>query len=197
MSPSVARSNVPPSNDLDYSTHFVQFYNNDRFIVERVARRAGAALRAGESCVLAATRFHLDDIDYVLSRRGIDTEYFRELGRYIELDAAQTLSEFMHLDSPNEGKFLSLLGGAIQRASALSPSTRVCAFGEMVALLCAAGNSGAALQLEKLWNKLGRSFNFSLCCAYPLAAFADDFDGSTLVAVCAQHVLALPAEAPF
>ena len=180
---------------LSEPAHFVQFYNADRFLVEQIARRAQAALVGADSCVLIATQSHLNDTAGILLHRGVDIENLRKTGRYIELDAACTLNECMHGNRPDEIKFQSLLGDVIRRAAASSRTEHVSAFGEMVALLCASGNSAAAVQLEKLWNALGESLDFSLCCAYPLAAFADDFDGSTLLEVCEQHALALPAEA--
>ncbi len=145
--------------------------------------------------MLIATRSHLGDVAGTLLGRGVDLEHLRKSSRYIELDAARTLNECMRDNLPDEDKFRSLLSEVIRSAAARSDNAHVSAFGEMVALLCASRNPGAAVQLEKIWNRLGESFDFSLCCAYPLAVFADDFDGSTLAEVCAQHALALPAEA--
>jgi hypothetical protein len=45
-------------------------------------------------------------------------------------------------------------------------------YGEMVALLWADGQVAAALELEDLWNELGRRLPFSLFCGYPEQAVA-------------------------
>ena len=75
--------------------HFVQFYENDNFIIEKISRRAARALKLGGSCVLVATRPHLADLETRLYRLGMNIESLRIQGRYIALDAADTLARFM------------------------------------------------------------------------------------------------------
>jgi hypothetical protein len=176
--------------------HFVQFYENDNFIVEKISRRAASALKLGDSCVLVATRAHLADLETRLYRLGMNVESLRIQGRYIALDAADTLARFMVDDSPDRIEFNKVVGDVIDRATRQSSSQFVSVFGEMVALLCAANNSSAAIHLEQLWNELARTSRFSLCCAYPLTAFANDLHGSALLQVCAEHSLTIPAENP-
>jgi hypothetical protein len=174
--------------------HFVQFYESDRFIIEKVSRRAAKALRIGGSCVLVATESHLADLETRLHCHGINLESVRAQGRYVALDAADTLARFIVDGSPDRIEFNGVVGDVIARATRQSHFVSV--FGEMVALLCAANNSSAAIRLEQLWNDLARTYRFSLCCAYPLTAFANDPEGSALLQVCAEHSLALPAEDP-
>jgi signal transduction histidine kinase len=68
------------------------------------------------------------------------------------------------------------------------------AFGEMVALLVAAGNPRAALALEALWNELQQTHAFTLVCAYPLASLDGAAHTELLGAVCAAHGHVIPAE---
>lgn len=147
--------------------HFVQFYDNDRFIVEKVSRWAGRTLRTDGSSVLLATRPHLVDIETRLNGFGIHIDSVRAQGRYVALDAATTLKQFMIGGSPDEIAFHKVIGDVITKANARSGNHFVSVFGEMVALLCATNNSSAAIHLEKLWNDLTRAYRFSLCCAYP------------------------------
>jgi MEDS: MEthanogen/methylotroph, DcmR Sensory domain len=174
--------------------HFVQFYENDSFIIEKISRRAAKALKIGGSCVLVATGPHLADLEARLHLLGMDLESVRAQGRYVALDAADTLAGFMVDGAPDRIEFNKVVGDVIARATRQSHFVSV--FGEMVALLCAENNSSAAIQLEQLWNDLARTYRFSLCCAYPLTAFANDSEGSALLQVCAEHSLALPAEDP-
>ncbi len=44
---------------------------------------------------------------------------------------------------------------------------------EMAALLCAAGDTNAALTPERMRNSLAAEHRFSLFCAYPLGSFGD------------------------
>jgi len=66
--------------------------------------------------------------------------------------------------------------------------TRV--FGEMVALLWAAGDVTSALRLEELWNEAGELAPFSLLCAYPRSVLHDpDSEVAEVTGVCAAHNL--------
>jgi hypothetical protein len=64
---------------------------------------------------------------------------------------------------------------------------RVRAYGEMVALLWAEGNVNGAIQLEKLWNDMGKIRDFSLFCAYPQAAVAGYANSAPLAEVYTEH----------
>jgi MEDS: MEthanogen/methylotroph, DcmR Sensory domain len=146
--------------------------------------------------VLVATTPHLRDIETQLAALGMELGLLRSKGRYVALDAADTLGSFMLDRLPDKIKFNRVIGDVIARAAAHSGSRFVSVFGEMVALLCAANNPSAAVHIEQLWNELATTCRFSLCCAYPLSAFANDLEGNLLLRVCAEHSLAIPAENP-
>ena len=76
-----------------------------------------------------------------------------EAGQLVTLDAADTLAELMVGDHPDPARFDAAVGEAVR--DALVGGRRVRAHGEMVALLWDAGNVGAAIELEDLWNELG------------------------------------------
>ena len=54
-----------------------------------------------------------------------------------------------------------------------------------MALLWADGNVQAALELEELWNGVGRDIDFSLCCSYPRGWV--QADGEASHEMCRQH----------
>jgi hypothetical protein len=60
------------------------------------------------------------------------------------------------------------------------------AFGEMVALQWARGNSGATHRLEELWHHLCQKDGLSLFCAYPKSGFTQDADVS-IKQICETH----------
>ena len=64
-----------------------------------------------------------------------------EQGRYIALDAADTLSKFMVNGTPDPILFSELIGATVSRAAAAvrGEHSRVAAYGEMVSLLWAEG----------------------------------------------------------
>ena len=172
--------------------HFVQFYVDDAFVIENVSYLAERALSAGNSSVLIATESHLRAIENRLTHCGVDLEQ----PRYVALDAESTLSRFLVDGWPNEARFNETVGEVIRSATEKSENGFVLAFGEMVALLCAADKADAALRLEQLWNSLAEVYRFSLCCAYPMDSFGNDPDLDVMLKICSEHSLAIP-ESPF
>jgi PAS domain S-box-containing protein len=186
---------APPAetNGIDEPGHFIQFYEEDAFLLDTVARFIGGSLEAGGGDIVIATRPHLDGIEKRLTVRGLDLAAARERGHYVTLDAAETLSMFMSDGSPDPRRFADAVAPVVTRMiQDRGPRVRV--FGEMVALLCAEGNLNGALHLEELWNDLGSGHSFSLLCAYPLQAFARADDWKAFVDTCRKHSRVIPTE---
>jgi anti-sigma regulatory factor (Ser/Thr protein kinase) len=154
--------------------HAVNFYDQDAEIVSEVARFVADGLARGERVVIIATAEHRDALDEVLLQYGADAVRARITGRYLTLDARETLAKFMVEGTPDAAKFLTVIGGIIDAAAHDGCAVR--AFGEMVALLWDEGEIAAAMELEALWNDLATTRQFTLLCAYPLAAL----DGGSL-----------------
>ena len=178
------------------ATHSVQFYADDAILLDGLTRYVGTALGAGDSAVVIATQPHRDALAVRLAARGLDLTLAASQGRYVALDAAQTLKTFMRRGRPDPKRFVAVVGGLVDRvtAGALSQPPRVAAYGEMVALLWADGKTDAALQLEQLWNDLAETHSFNLHCAYPMSLFSTAADDALIQAGCASHALVIPVE---
>src|SRR4051794_39696810 len=123
---------------IDEPRHAVQFYDEDSFLVESVARFLGQSLSAGGPAIVVATREHRDAFAEELQLRGIDVVEATSQGRYIALDAADTLSRFMVEGFPDREHFNYTITNVVARlkaAGAEAPLPTI--FGEMVALLWA------------------------------------------------------------
>ncbi len=190
-----ASSLAPPAetNEMDEPGHFIQFYEEDAFLLDTVAKFIGGSLEARGGGVVIATGPHLDGIEKRLNARGLDLAAARERGQYVTLDAAETLSRFMDDGSPDPRRFADAVAGVFTRM-VQDRGPRVRAFGEMVALLCSEGNLNGALRLEELWNDLGSGHSFSLLCGYPLQEFAKTDDWKPFVDICGKHSRAIPTE---
>lgn len=176
--------------------HVAQFYERDELVIANVGYLARKTLEQGDSVVLIGTPSHLNAIEKLSKLERLDLNGLRKNGRYAVLDAAETLSALLDNRSPDKAKFETIVGAAISGAIDRSANGFVFAFGEMVALLCSVDRCAAALELERLWNVLTAQHRFSLYCAYPLSAFGSEPDIDTLLAICAEHSLAIPAEHP-
>lgn len=169
--------------------HFVQFYESEDYLLQSVSGFIGSALVRGDAAVVAATRPHRDAIDCALSDLGLDVAALRAEGRYVVVDAAETLEKLLVGGSPDEQRFHEVVGGMLTRLE--KPGRRIRIFGEMVALLVDAGNRQAAMKLEDLWNDIASTHRFALYCAYPIGA---DLDVTSLGAVCRGHTGVIPGE---
>ncbi len=174
--------------------HVVQFYRDDRFLLDELGDFIGTALAAGSSAVIIATQAHRGSLAQGLKDEEINLERAIAEGRYVALDAAETLSKFMADGLPDEARFAEFIGSVIARAerAARDGNHRVVAFGEMVALLWAEGKTDAAIRTEKLWNGLAKAYAFSLRCAYPMQGFCREEHQNLLMQVCAEHTGVVP-----
>jgi PAS domain S-box-containing protein len=170
-------------------SHVVQFYSDNALVVREAGKVLGEALSAGQSAVVIATLDHRNKIAEKLKREVQDFENAVAGGRYISLDAAELLSGFMVGGMPDPQRFTNIVGRLVARAAsaARSAESKVVAFGEMVAVLCAEGNSEAALKLETLWNQLLERNPFFLYCAYPTQAFHNSSGAELFLSVCSEH----------
>jgi len=174
----------------------VQFYHDDGFLLDDLGRFFGSALEAGDAAIIIATRPHRGRLARRLKARGLNLSAAAKQGRYVALDAAETLSKIMLDGLPHAARFVKVVGSAIERATELvrADRLRVYAFGEMAALLWAGGMPEAAIELEHLWNDLAHTHSFNLRCAYPMNLFLKAADGAHVAEICALHSHVIPAE---
>jgi PAS domain-containing protein len=174
--------------------HAVQFYENDPTLIDTLAQHFAPAIVAGDTAVVVATKAHLQPLANELSRRGVDPEKARASGRYIEMDAAETLNKLMVQGWPDRDKFAATVGRVISRAEGLSQGNRLVIFGEMVALLWAKGSHDATIRLEQLWNDFAERHSFFLICGYPLDLFSRSEHRQMFFNICGEHTHVNPAE---
>ena len=165
--------------------HSVHFYDRPSSLIDRVCEYVRDGFRGGDAAIIICTPEHLRSVDACLGARGFDVTALRQSGQYVTLDAAQTLAEFMVAGRPDRRRFSDVVGGQLLRTHATYP--RVRAFGEMVALLWAQGQSRAALELEELWNELLGHHPFSLMCAYSLDVLGRPANLQTVVDIARLH----------
>jgi signal transduction histidine kinase/CheY-like chemotaxis protein len=191
----IAKWNFAPGSDwsaMSDTDHFVQFYEADGFLLNSLSGFIGGAINSGDGAIVLATKEHRDGLDELLRANGLDVTSAKTSGRYVSLDAAETLSKFMLDGSPDTSAFNELMGGII--ASVTDGRSGVRAFGEMVALLWAEGNHTGAIRLEELWNDLQKSHSFSLFCAYPMHGVGGEKFTEPHSGVCTVHSRVIPAE---
>jgi signal transduction histidine kinase len=193
---SKATNGQPHTTPLNGHTHAVQFYETDAALLDELDEHIGSALEAGDAAVVVATEAHRLALDEHLRARGLDMATVATEGRYLTLDAGETLARCVPNGWPDVGGFFEIIGDALNRATAAATGKHphVAVFGELVALLAARGQYEAAICLEELWNDLANKFAFSLHCGYPIGSFDRAKNGDPIARICAAHTRVMPGE---
>jgi PAS domain S-box-containing protein len=178
--------------DLGTSDHAIIVYETDAYLVDAVSRFVSTGLAVGEATIVIATPPHREQLATRLRAYGVDLAAVCVQGQYLALDAAETLAQFMVDGWPDAQRFADVVKDIIARLGSRYPRRRV--FGEMVAILWAAGHEDAALRLEALWHDLVKTHNFPLLCAYPMRDFAQGAHTPQFRTICAAHSRVIPAE---
>lgn len=189
-----ARAHESPTVPFSNCDHVVQFYEDDRFLVDAVGAFLTPGLLAGQGAVVIATDAHREALTAHLEGAGVDVDGACFRGRLLLLDAEETLSTFMIGSMPDAELFAATVGSAIEKRLRSSGGGGLRAYGEMVDVLWKSGNSEGALRLEELWNELAHVHRFSLLCAYSMGNFYQQSDAALLQAVCERHTHVVPVE---
>lgn len=184
----VEGSDAPPV----VGEHTVQFYEDDLSLARTVGSFIADGLKEGNLAMVVATAEHIAAIEKEVRARGVDLKAAADSHQYIPLDARETLSRFMVDGVPDRKLFANYMRRFMERA--VRDKRGIVAFGEMVALLCADGNTAGALRLEHLWNGLCQRYSCRLHCAYPMVEFRGPEKWNTFLHICRahNHILADP-----
>jgi CheY-like chemotaxis protein len=166
-------------------THIVQFYEGDRFLQRAVVSFFSRALEHGEPAVMIGRRRTFEAVaSQIASANGAAAPSVQ----FVDVDEA--LESFMDGVTPDPARVEGLLRALGKRVEA--GTTWI--YGEMVDVLCRAGNHAAAVGVEELWNRICAGPRFSVMCGYGIQSFDDDLHANHFRAVCRQHTHVIPAE---
>jgi CheY-like chemotaxis protein len=169
-------------------THVVQFYEGDRFLRRAVLSFVSQAAEHGDPVVMISrqTIFETVSAQLVAAGSAPDAIHFVDVNEALEslMDGA------MPDRSRAERSFVSLIGSVGMSGNGHT----IWIYGEMVDVLCRAGNHAAAVGLEELWNRYYSGPRFSVMCGYGIQNFDEDLHANHFRAVCRQHSHVIPAE---
>src|SRR5580765_3485177 len=85
--------------------HSVQIYDDDAVFLDALEGFVAGALRRGEAAVVIATPGHRNTLRKRLVAQGLNVDAAAGQDRYIALDVAETLGQFMRQGWPDEDLF--------------------------------------------------------------------------------------------
>lgn len=180
---------ISAKHDEQIGRHGLTLYADDERYLDCVAKFIGASLNSRNAAIAVATKDHCESLHARLQSKGVNVEAAIKEGRFIALDATETLSAFMSYGLPDATLFLRIFGDYIRSAekAARGENPRVAAWGEIGPVLWSQGNSSAAIRVEELANQLVREYDLDLMCGYSQRTFTDPSDCDIRERICARH----------
>ena len=169
--------------------HEVFFYTDDSLVLDRFARCLSAALSAGGAAIFIGTATHRIKILERLHAANPDTRTAIRQGRYVGLNAAEFISNFMASEMPDPDRFLKIVDDLVvaMRKGATQERLRVSACGECAHSLWVQGKADAAIRLEELWNQIAKTHNVDILCGYSIESLRCEEDSYTFRRICEEH----------
>ena len=170
-------------------SHEIQFYSDDAVFLESATRFISSALSDNGGVIAIATKSHATSLVQTLKADGIDVEAAIGRGTYVVLDADAAISDIMVNGQPDVARFYDTLSSLIESCAKATrvQHPRVALFGEGVGLLCAEGQTAAAVKIEHMANELRDSHRIKILCACPLSAFPEGEHDRGFQDMCAAH----------
>jgi signal transduction histidine kinase len=172
--------------------HLVGAYPTDTALAAAAASFLLPSLVTGGIAVVLATSTHDEMIAAQLGDRGVDVDAARRDGRLLWVDGAETLSRISERGRIDPARFGDVVAAHVAGLSAGGRHVRV--FADLVALLWAAGDLVAALDLERLCDELAANHTLSLLCGVP-AQLVEAADTEVLEGIVATHTGRAPGAA--
>jgi len=174
--------------------HIVHLYQDQDFLNRVVCRFAAAALANGEGVILVPTLAHWDAFRPRLVAEGVDVKGAQDRGQLTVVDADELLPQFMRHAMPDGPMFLGLAGDIIARTRAAGRYTNVRWWGEMVNVLWERGDVAASMNLEDLFDQVGREQNVAVFCSFMMDNFNGDVHTRMLPRLGDNHSHLIPVE---
>jgi len=168
--------------------HAVLFHANDDHFLDEASRLAADRLETGDLVVIVGTAEMRGGIAQRLENSGPILGSIMAQKRYIEFDAAESLSKFIREGRPDAGCVADIVADLDRkRVVACGPESRLTLIGELAAILCRQGQFQAAVEVEQTWSRLTRDLPFFTVCCYSAECFQDSKSVEMFPMVCAEH----------
>src|SRR5690349_19757697 len=104
-----------PDTDPPAAEHVVEFYHDDSALIGTLADYVGGGLGADAACLVIATKNHRDALDERLREAGVDLTAAQAGGRYVAVDAADTLAHIEVAGLVDQVRFTETVGALLDR----------------------------------------------------------------------------------
>lgn len=179
---------------LHAGAHAVHFYQGDADLAAVVANQIAGAISSAEPVIVIAEAAHREVFAAGLAARGVQLRAAQARGLLTWRDAREVTGRLLVGGSIDPAAFAADVESLVRGVAASRGVVHV--YGEIVAVLWAAGEVVAAMELERLWNELMRSTAMSLLCGYSAQLMTEAESLADYLEVRAEHgqvIAAAPA----
>jgi CheY-like chemotaxis protein len=175
---------IGQGDSLASHKHHLLFYSSDEVLVLAFARFIAGQLDEGKTVIVLLSEAHDERVRRSLQASHVDVALAIREKRYVPVSISDMLAEVMVNGRVDLIRFQS---SAQELLADVQPngSGGIAACGECAPTLWAQGNLDAAIQLEHLWDEVGKSRQMDILCAYPFAA--RDEARRVVRSLCAEH----------
>jgi len=177
---------IAQGDTLASHRHDVVFYSSDAVLTGAFTRFIAGALDEEKAVIVLLTDAHDESLQRRLRASHVDIDLATREKRYVPVSINELLARVMVNGRPDPAKFedaaQDLLGEVARDANR---HAGIAACGECSSTVWANGDVEAAIQLEHLWDEIGKSRQLDILCAYPLAA--RDVSVRSVRSLCAEH----------
>jgi len=177
---------IAQGDTLASHRHDVVFYSSDAVLTGAFTRFIAGALDEEKAVIVLLTDAHDESLQRCLRASHVDIDLATRQKRYVPVSITELLARVMVNGRPDPAKFedaaQDLLGEVARDANR---HAGIAACGECSSTVWANGDVEAAIQLEHLWDEIGKSRQLDILCAYPLAA--RDVRVQSVRSLCAEH----------
>ena len=178
---------VALGDSLASHRHQVLFCSSDAVLVGGFTRFITDALEKEQAVIALVTEAHHQSVQRSLQASRVDLARAIRQTRYYSLSISELLAKVMVDGRPDPARFRNVAQDLFADVArqATNQHAGIAACSECPATLWANGDVEAAIQLERLWDEIGKSRQMDILCAYPLAAREESV--GAVRRLCAEH----------
>lgn len=146
--------------------HEMHIYPDHPSLESDLASFIERSLKAGKSVLALMAPLHRKGIMDCLQEKGVDTDAAIVAGLLVPVDVAELLPQFVVDGRVDRERLLAAATKLVETLEGSRPGACICSCGEVAPTLWAMGDGDAAVEVERVWDELGKRHNMGTYCTY-------------------------------
>ena len=172
--------------------HITHYYRDRSFLHDALGIWLAAPLRQNGGAVALTTPENWELINTAIRAQGLTSDRLVKQGRLVRLDVDDFLERFLESGRPAHDVFLDMMEPAIEGLREVNGEGQIRAWGEAVEILRQRGETGAAMDLEEMWNQAVERHGFSLLCSYNVDNLEPSTHRQEMIRLTQAHSVLVP-----